>query len=150
MRRALLLVALVAAAVAAQAAPSDAAAGCTATPNDGSGPFGRGMPPVRAKVGRGHVLTGTVLSALACDPIARAQVQIWYRGKNGYVRATSGTVLTDKNGRFRFESGRPFNYGPPPHFHLRVVAANHEVLVTRFTVRGATGNMRIVLEPLGL
>ena len=123
---------------------------CRPTPNDGGGPFGRGMPPVRSSTGRGHVLSGTVISALNCAPLARAQVQIMYRGRNGYTRATSGTVITKRDGRFRFESGVPFNYGPPPHFHLRIVAPNHEVLLTRYTVRGRSGTLRLVLEPLAL
>ena len=149
-RLALLAVLLAAAAAAAPAGSAPAQYQCEPTPNDGAGPFGRGMPPVRSKVGRGHVLTGVVLSAVNCSPIARAQVHIWYRGRNGYVRATSATVFTDKAGRFRFESGRPYNYGPSPHFHLRIVAPNHDVLQTRWSVRGRTGNMRLVLEPIAL
>ena len=149
-RAALALAVAAAALMAAQAGAAPSAYECQPTINDGSGPFGRGMPPVRAKIGRGHVLTGIVLSAVNCAPLARAQVQIWYRGKNGYTRATSATVMTGKDGRFRFESGRPQNYGPPPHFHLRIVAPNHEVLQTRFSVTGRRGNMRLVLLPIEL
>lgn len=123
---------------------------CRPTVNDGAGPFGRGMPPVRSSTGRGHVLSGTVISALNCAPLARTQVQIMYRGRNGYTRATSGTVITKRDGRFRFQSGVPFNYGPPPHFHLRIVAPDHEVLLTRHVVRGRSGTLRLVLEPLAL
>ena len=147
--RALALAAALAA-VAATAGAAPAAGRCTPTYNDGSGPFGRGMPPVRAKVGRGHVLTGVVLSAAGCGPIRRAQVHIWYRSRVGYVRATSATVFTDRNGRFRFESGVPFHYGPPRHFHLRIVAPQHEVLLTRHVVTGRRGHMRIVVVPFGV
>ena len=140
----------VSALLAGSAGGAPSAYECRPTPNDGAGPFGRGMPPIRSSTGRGHVLSGTVISALNCAPLARAQVQIMYRGRNGYMRATSGTVITKRDGRFRFESGVPFHYGPPRHFHLRVVAPDHEVLLTRHVVRGRTGTMRLVLEPLAL
>ena len=38
------------------AATGSAASGCPATIPDGFGPFGRGSPPVRASIGKGHVL----------------------------------------------------------------------------------------------
>jgi len=37
---------------------------CTPTLGDPFGPFGRGAPPERARIGTGHVLTGVVLSSL--------------------------------------------------------------------------------------
>jgi protocatechuate 3,4-dioxygenase beta subunit len=68
---------------------------CRATPTDAFGPFGRGLPPMRAQTGRGHVLTGTVRSALGCEPLRGAQVQFWQANKRGqYTRALSATVLT--------------------------------------------------------
>ena len=48
----------------AAAATGTAAVGCPATIPDGFGPFGRGSPPVRSSIGKGHVLTGVVLSSL--------------------------------------------------------------------------------------
>ena len=137
--------------VLASAAGSPAAASCRPTLGDGFGPFGRGTPPVRAKIGSGHVLTGVVLSALDCKPIARARVEIWQAAKNGrYTRATSGTVFTNARGRFRFEGPYPASYeGREPHIHLRVSAAVHRQLLLRFVpARGAKqSTMRIVLEP---
>jgi protocatechuate 3,4-dioxygenase beta subunit len=60
-------------------------------------------------------------------------------------------VLTDKAGRFRFEGPRPVSYeGRPPHIHLRVVAAEHELLFTRYvprTPRATRGYLRLVLVP---
>ena len=112
------------------------------------------MPPVRAKTGTGHVLTGTVLSALDCKPIAGARVEFWQSNKNGvYVKALSATVFTGKDGRFRYQSPRPTSYeGFPPHIHIRVVAKNHEVLQTRYVLaRGARrGSLRLVLVPSSL
>jgi protocatechuate 3,4-dioxygenase beta subunit len=132
-------------------ATGSAASGCPATIPDGFGPFGRGSPPVRASIGKGHVLAGVVLSSLSCKPIRGARVELWQANAKGkYVRATSGTVLTDRSGRFRFEGPYPTGYeGAPPHIHLRVVASGHEVLLTRYVAaRGARrGSVRLVLVP---
>ncbi len=134
------------------AAPS--AARCAATPPDAFGPFGRGEPPQRARIGRGHVLTGVVLSAATCSPIRGARVQFWQANRQGrYTTALSGTVVTNAAGRFRFEGPYPASYeGRPPHIHIRVFAADHEVLLTRYVPpRGArSGRLRLVLEPLPL
>jgi protocatechuate 3,4-dioxygenase beta subunit len=120
---------------------------------DGAGPFGRGAPPRRASIGKGHVLTGVVLS-VDCRPLAKAQVHLWQVNKLGvYTRATSATVLTDRAGRFRFEGPRPVSYeGRSPHIHLRVVAAKHEVLLTRYEPlpRAKSGSIRVVLIPVRL
>ena len=131
--------------------PGGAAPGCPATIPDGFGPFGRGSPPMRASIGRGHVLSGVVLSSLNCRPLRGARVELWQANAKGkYVRATSATVLTDRSGRFRFEGPYPTPYeGAPPHIHLRVVASGHEILLSRYVpARGARrGSVRLVLEP---
>jgi hypothetical protein len=142
--------ALAAAVLAVSPAPAGRAQyACRPTVNDGDGPFGRGLPPMRAKIGTGHVLTGIVVSAVNCRPLPRAQVQLWQAGPRGYTRATSATVLTSSSGRFRFEGPYPTSYGRQPHIHLRVVARNHEVLLTRFVPapRAKRGSIRLVLEP---
>jgi protocatechuate 3,4-dioxygenase beta subunit len=127
------------------------APGCAPTPADGFGPFGRGSPPVRASIGKGHVLTGVILSALNCKPIARARVELWQANAKGrYVRATSATVLADSSGRFRFEGPYPASYeGRPPHIHLRVVGRGHETLLSRYEPPRGTrrGAVRLVLVP---
>jgi protocatechuate 3,4-dioxygenase beta subunit len=132
-----------------QAAP--AAPGCPPTLDDGSGPFGRGAPPRRNKIGTGHVLTGIVLSSVDCKPLAGARIHLWQSNRRGeYVRSGSATVVTDKAGRFRFEGPPPVSYeGRPPHIHLRVIAAEHELLFTRYVKRAKAtrGFMRLVLVP---
>ena len=142
----------------AVAAPSSGAhltetARCAPTSDDGAGPFGRGEPPLRARIGTGHVLTGTVLS-VDCLPVAGARIHLWQTNRRGeYTRASSATVVANRAGRFRFEGPRPTSYsGRSPHIHLRVVARDHEVLLTRFEPRpGAkTGSIRIVLTPARL
>jgi protocatechuate 3,4-dioxygenase beta subunit len=109
------------------------------------------MPPIRAKTGTGHVLTGTVRSALGCGPLRGAQVQFWQANKKGqYTRPLSATVLTDRAGRFRYVSPFPASYeGREPHIHIRVIARGHEPLLSRYVpARGARrGSIRLVLIP---
>src|SRR6266496_2759538 len=62
------LAAVAAALLAAEASAGRAAPGCPPTPADSFGPFGRGIPPIRDKIGTGHVLSGVVLSSLDCHP----------------------------------------------------------------------------------
>ncbi len=138
-------------AAAAGAGTAGAQATCRATPPDAFGPFGRGAPPVRARTGSGHVLTGTVRSALGCGPLRGAQVQLWQANRNGrYTRALSATVLTDRSGRFRYTSPVPVSYeGREPHIHIRVIARGHRQLLSRYVPgRGARrGSIRLVLVP---
>ena len=147
-----LVAALVVAAPSAGASVSGAPR-CAPTFDDGAGPFGRGAPPRRAKIGTGHVLTGTVLS-VNCRPIAGARIHLWQANRRGeYTRAGSATVVTDRTGRFRFEGPRPVSYeGRPPHIHLRIIAPDHEVLLTRFEPRpnATNGSIRVVLTPARL
>ena len=130
------------------------AAGCAPTPVDAFGPFGRGMPPVRAKIGTGHVLTGVVLSSAGCRPLRHARVELWQSSANGrYTTRGSATVFTDRDGRFRFEGPQPPQYeGLPPHIHIRVIARNHLTLVTRYVVPPGErrGEIRLVLRPAPL
>jgi protocatechuate 3,4-dioxygenase beta subunit len=134
-------------------APVLAAARCAPTLSDGAGPFGRGAPPRRTSIGKGHVLTGLVLS-VDCRPLAGARVHLWQSNRLGvYTRAGSATVVTDRAGRFRFEGPRPVSYeGRSPHVHLRIVAAKHEVLLTRYEPlpRAKSGSIRLVLIPVRL
>ena len=138
--------------VVSPGASAPAAPGCSPTFDDGAGPFGRGAPPRLAKIGTGHVLTGVVISATDCRPIAGAAIHLWQANRRGeYVRAGSATLFTNAAGRFRFEGPRPVSYeGRPPHIHLRVAAKNHELLHTRYvpaTARASRGTMRLVLLP---
>ena len=149
-----LVVIAAAAALAASAGDVSRAAACAPTAPDAFGPFGRSIPPQRAKIGKGHVLTGTVLSSVNCAPLAGAQVQVWQVSKSGrYTVAGSATVITDREGRFRFEGPYPPQYeGIPPHIHLRVVAKNHVTLLARFVPRPGErrGSIRLVLRPIAL
>jgi protocatechuate 3,4-dioxygenase beta subunit len=155
MRRLAVVALLAVAAVAAvSAGGAPAAASCKATPNDGFGPFGNGLPPMRAKTGTGHVLTGVVLSAFDCKPIRGAQVQFWQsNAKGAYTRKLSATVLTRRDGSFRYESPKPVSYdGFPPHIHVRVIAKGYETLLSRVVpAKGARRtSVKFVLIPEAL
>jgi protocatechuate 3,4-dioxygenase beta subunit len=105
---------------------------------------------MRSSIGHGHVTTGVVLSALNCKPLAGARVEYWQESpRGGYVRATSGTVVTDSKGRFRFEGPFPPNEDVGPHIHLRVLARGHKPLLTRYEPAPGEkqGSVRLVLEP---
>ena len=147
------LIAALAVAAPSVSAPVPGAARCEPTFTDGAGPFGRGAPPRRAKIGTGHVLTGTVLS-VDCRPVAGAQIHLWQSNRRGeYTRVGSATVVTDRAGRFRFEGPRPVSYeGRSPHIHLRIAARDHELLLTRYVpIPGARrGAIRVVLTPARL
>jgi len=88
---------------------------------------------------------------LDCRPIRGARVELWQSNRNGrYTRATSGTVITDRAGRFRFEGPYPSSYeGREGHIHIRVVAPLHLPLLSRYVpAKGARrSSVRLVLEP---
>lgn len=135
----------------AAAASGTAEQTCRPTANDGAGPFsGTGVSaPRRAKIGTGHVLNGRVLRAPDCAPVAKALVILWQSGPNGYTSRGRGSVVTDRQGRFRFQGPVPSNYGRQPHIHIAVIHPAYEELLTRHVVpRGArSGRIRIVLTP---
>jgi protocatechuate 3,4-dioxygenase beta subunit len=147
MHRALLAFA-VALTAAVVSTPGGAAATCTPTANNGGGPDR--SPPLRAKIGSGHVLTGVVLTP-TCAPVRGARISFWQSNANGlYTRAGGGAVITGAAGRFRFQGPRPTSYGGlPAHIHIKVEAPGFVTLFTEyFPPRGSThGNVRLVLLP---
>jgi protocatechuate 3,4-dioxygenase beta subunit len=149
MRRAVLAF-VVGVTAALAASPAGLAAKCTPTPNSG-GPDS--SPPLRARIGTGHVLVGVVLTP-ACTPVGGARVSFWQSNAKGvYTAAGGGAVVTAKNGRFRFEGPRPKPYeGRPGHIHIKVQAAGFDTLyVTYFPPAGSRhGSLRLVLRPAAL
>ena len=122
---------------AATVSGASAQARCAPTFNDGAGPFARGAPPLRAKIGTGHVLTGVVLST-DCKPLAGARIQLWQANRNYvYTRARqrhrdheSELAGSGSKGRDRRRHD-----GRPAHIHLRVIAEGHEILYARYVPR---------------
>jgi catechol 1,2-dioxygenase len=96
---------------------------------------------VRGKVGTGgYALRGRVLSLATCRPIARARIEFWLVNEQGeYDDAHRATVVTGRNGRYRFESNKPIGYsGRPPHIHIRVAARGFRTLVTQHYPRASS------------
>src|SRR5215207_8795676 len=120
-----------------ETAESPAAGGkptnCKPTQPDMLGPFYEPGAPVRTSVGRGYVLSGTVLAAEGCKPIPNARIEFWLANPSGnYDDAHRATVLAGERGEYRFESNVPVSYGGrPPHIHVRVRASGYEELVTQ-------------------
>ena len=141
------------------AAPSEAEArsagepaGCEPTRPDSLGPFYEPDAPVRTSVGSGYVLSGAVLAAGGCDPVADARVEFWLANPEGeYDDAHRATVPVGDGGGYRFESNVPVAYGDrPPHIHIRVTAPGYRELVTQhYPDAGQTeANLDLVLDPL--
>jgi catechol 1,2-dioxygenase len=120
-----------------EAAESHAAAAghvnCKATQPDMLGPFYEPGAPVRSSVGRGFVLSGTVLAAEECKPVPNARIEFWLANPMGdYDDAHWATVFASERGEYRLEGNVPVPYGGrPPHIHVRVKASGYEELVTQ-------------------
>jgi protocatechuate 3,4-dioxygenase beta subunit len=128
-------VVLVAAAVLpAGHAVAPAAASCVPTRADALGPFYKPNAPMRTRVGSGHVLKGTVLSAANCAAIPGARIEVWMAGPDAdYADEFRATLIADAQGQYRFESHRPPPYsGRPPHIHVRVNVPGYQTLVTQY------------------
>jgi hypothetical protein len=108
-------------------------------------------PPVRASVGKGLVVTGTVKSSAGCKPIANATVIYWLAGSDGeYDSDHLGKVVTDSTGRYRFETNFPGFYGAGgPHIHLYMSGPGHRgIELEIFAACGQTeGTYDVVLVP---
>jgi protocatechuate 3,4-dioxygenase beta subunit len=106
---------------------------CQPTAYDEIGPFYRPNAPVRSRVGKGYILKGTVRSVEGCQPLPGAIVEFWLVNEQGdYDEQHRATVISDRKGRYKFESNRPSDYvGRLPHIHIRVSGKGHESLITQ-------------------
>ena len=103
--------------------PVDAAptSSCPSTPDDPS-PTYRANMPVRSSVGKGHTVTGYVLSSAGCAPIAGAKVELWPEVGDQHPPEYRATVFTDEHGRYSYESP------PPQHIHMRISAHGYTAI----------------------
>jgi protocatechuate 3,4-dioxygenase beta subunit len=133
------------------AAPAAQAQQCKVTPRDALGPFYvKGAPTQTDLCASGThgaqklTVSGRVLGAPDCAPLAGAQVEVWQADARGdYTQVTGGkkddpgcllraSLTTDFGGRYRFETIVPGEYpGRPRHIHYRVSAKGHATLVTQ-------------------
>jgi protocatechuate 3,4-dioxygenase beta subunit len=110
-----------------------AAQSCPPTRPDALGPFYVASAPERSKTGQGLVVSGRVRSASGCVPLAGARLEWWSANRDGeYDEAHRATQITDRDGRYRYETDVPGRYpGRPPHLHLKITAPGHRTLVTQ-------------------
>ncbi len=106
---------------------------CEPTRSDMLGPFYDPESPVRSAVGKGYVLTGVVRSSRDCSIVSGAIIEFWLTGPDGkYDDEHRATMISEKKGRYRFESNYPLPYfGRPSHIHIRVSARGFKTLITQ-------------------
>lgn len=130
-----------------QAAPTKAVSkplSCKPTLDDGVSPSYRPDTPERTVVGKGHVITGVVLSSADCQPIANAKLEFWPEIDDlGHPDSARATFYTNEEGAYRFECN------PPHHIHMRISAAGYRTIgVNSYHPVGKTeGTFDIVLDP---
>lgn len=110
-----------------------------------------GMPPERASVGQGHLLSGTIRSARDCAPVVGASLFFWLARPDGqYAPTHEALVNTDGRGSYRFESNYPGKYeGTPPHIHVFISAPGHKGIEQNYQppANQTAGTFDVVLEP---
>jgi hypothetical protein len=106
---------------------------CTPTYPDMDGPFYRPGAPVRSQIGTGYLLMGEVKSALDCQPVGGARIELWMTGPDGhYDDRWRATTFARDDGRYFFRGHVPAPYGSrPPHIHLIVNAPGFRELITQ-------------------
>jgi hypothetical protein len=108
-------------------------------------------PPVRASVGKGLVVKGTVRSTQGCAPVGNASVKYVVAGPDGVYDADhEGKVFTDSSGAYTFETNFPGFYGAGgPHVHMYIEREGYRSLETEiFVACGQTeGTFDVVLAP---
>ena len=117
---------------------------CTPTIDDGVSPSYMPNAPERTVVGKGHVVTGVVLSSTDCQPIAHAKLEFWPEEEGlGHPDSSRATFYTDENGQYRFECNLP------DHIHMRISAEGYRTIgVNSYHTSGqAEGTFDIVLQP---
>lgn len=141
-------------------------AGRTPTPSQTEGPFYPVSLPAdsdadllrngQARYGAGQPawVDGTVVD-LAGVPVQGAVVEIWQCDAAGHYHHPGdggradpafqgfGRVVVDRDGRYRFRTIRPVQYGGrTPHIHVKVRLDRVELLTTQLYVQGDPGNER--------
>ena len=142
---------------------------CRVTPRDALGPFYKANAPSQAELcasgsggKEGLVVSGRVLGAPDCAPLAGALVEVWQadaRGDYSQVGAKpddAGCLLraslrTDADGRYSFRTVAPGEYpGRPRHIHYRVSAKGYAMLVTQLYFgreRGVPPELTVTAAP---
>ena len=139
---------------------SAAAETCRLTEEGQYGPFYREGAPWRAKLcgadepGERLIIAGRVTAAGTCEPLKDAVLDVWHASAAGFYDNNDparpfdparyhlrGRVRTDSDGRYRFETVLPGNYGQgrfmrARHIHMLVTCAGRAPLVTEIYFAG--------------
>lgn len=137
---------------------------CRPTVESQLGPFYREGAPWRTKLcgaeepGEPLLLAGRVTSAETCEPLKGAVVDVWHASAAGFYDNNDparpfdpakfylrGQTKTDAEGRYRFETILPGNYGQgryvrARHVHMLVSCPGHSTLVTECYFEGDRHN----------
>ena len=124
---------------------------CDLTTEDIPGPFYEPNSPVRTLIahpdepGVRLVINGQV-KARDCEPIQNAIVEVWQADddgcysifnicENGIIEdefKLRGTIITDENGQYAYETILPANYANRPrHIHYKITAPDGTFLITQ-------------------
>lgn len=146
------------------------AAACQPTEQDIIGPFYRFGAPFETRIagadeaGERLIISGTVYSQDCRTPVANALIEVWQANKEGRYDTNTpgnfternafrlrGMMLTDRQGRYEFETVMPGRYPVPPglpgleqfggitrpaHIHFRVADPLHIPLTTQLYFAG--------------
>lgn len=147
-----------------------AVAACHPTEQDIIGPFYRFGAPFETRIagpdeaGDRLIVSGTVYSQDCRTPVANALIEVWQANKEGRYDTNTpgnfterhtfrlrGMMLTDRRGRYEFETVMPGRYPVPPglpgleqfagltrpaHIHFRVAEPLHIPLTTQLYFAG--------------
>ena len=89
--------------------------------------------PLVPDLGKGFVVSGTVLDTATGEPVRRARVQIWLNTARGGERESSnrGSVVTDELGKYRLETSPVVPVFGQPHVHIGYDDGRYSTLFLR-------------------
>jgi len=104
---------------------------CIPTAHRTTGTHYKPVTEAKLDVSKGVIVSGKVLVAPDCTPLANARVAHWQAGEDGtYQDRLRAYLLTDMEGHYQFETEWP-NLSPP-HIHFIVSKENFKTLETQW------------------
>ena len=124
------------------------AATCTPTPAMHRGTHYQPITQEKSDLGTGLVVSGTILSARDCQPIAGAKISRWQTSAAGvYEDRFYAYLFSNDQGHYRYHTEWPG--APVPHLHFIVEADGYKTLTTQWIGETQRDRIRfdIVLQP---
>ena len=140
-------------------------ASCTATQDNPSGPFYIPGAPFQSQLAPGNLpgdrlrISGRILAAGSCEPLAGAVVDVWHASAGGHYYGLEasrllkseefllrGRIRTGADGRYSFDTILPGNYRVtetwvrPRHIHYTVSHPSRQSLTTQLYFEGDPQN----------